>query len=77
MTELLLHLITQGEKNHLFNCQQAKISLFFSIRRGYEVYKQVCAACHSMHYIAFRNLVGVSHTEAEVSEADLKIFLSR
>lgn len=36
-----------------------------SIRRGYEVYKQVCAACHSMKYIAYRNLVGVSHTEAE------------
>lgn len=36
-----------------------------SIRRGYEVYKQVCAACHSMKYIAYRNLIGVSHTEAE------------
>ncbi|KAL5292012.1 CYC1 family protein [Megaselia abdita] len=36
-----------------------------SIRRGYEVYKQVCAACHSMRFIAYRNLIGVSHTEAE------------
>lgn len=36
-----------------------------SIRRGYQVYKQVCAACHSMEYIAFRHLVGVSHTEEE------------
>ncbi|XP_063382317.1 cytochrome c1, heme protein, mitochondrial [Cydia fagiglandana] len=36
-----------------------------SIRRGYEVYKQVCKACHSLQYIAFRNLVGVSHTEDE------------
>ncbi|XP_068248203.1 cytochrome c1, heme protein, mitochondrial [Palaemon carinicauda] len=36
-----------------------------SIRRGYEVYKNVCAACHSMKYIAFRNLIGVSHTEEE------------
>nr|XP_056710547.1 cytochrome c1, heme protein, mitochondrial [Euleptes europaea] len=36
-----------------------------SIRRGYQVYKQVCSACHSMDYLAFRNLVGVSHTEAE------------
>ena len=47
-------------------------------RRGYQVYKQVCAACHSMKYLAFRylvpgdhpdllprNLVGVSHTEDE------------
>ncbi|XP_005814204.1 cytochrome c1, heme protein, mitochondrial [Xiphophorus maculatus] len=37
-----------------------------SIRRGYQVYKQVCSACHSMEYMAFRNLVGVSHTEDEV-----------
>jgi ubiquinol-cytochrome c reductase cytochrome c1 subunit len=36
-----------------------------SIRRGYEVYKQVCSACHSMKYVCYRNLVGVSHTEAE------------
>lgn len=37
-----------------------------SIRRGYQVYKQVCSACHSMEYLAFRNLVGVSHTEDEM-----------
>jgi len=36
-----------------------------SIRRGYEVYKQVCSACHSMQYMCYRNLVGVSHTESE------------
>merc|ERR1711970_255394 len=36
-----------------------------SVRRGYQVYKQVCAACHSLRYMAYRNLVGVSHTEAE------------
>lgn len=40
--------------------------LDFSVRRGYQVYKEVCAACHSMERIAFRNLVGVSHTEAEM-----------
>eukprot|EP00061_Rhincodon_typus_P014620 g41751.t1 len=36
-----------------------------SVRRGYQVYKQVCAACHSMEYVAFRNLVGATHTEEE------------
>lgn len=36
-----------------------------SIRRGYEVYKNVCAACHSMRFMCYRNLVGVSHTEDE------------
>ncbi|WP_395686345.1 cytochrome c1 [Aestuariivirga sp.] len=26
------------------------------LQRGYKVYKEVCAACHSMHYVSFRNL---------------------
>jgi len=37
-----------------------------SVRRGFEVYKQVCAACHSMKFLAYRHLVGVTHTEEEV-----------
>ncbi|XP_040441692.1 cytochrome c1, heme protein, mitochondrial [Falco naumanni] len=36
-----------------------------SVRRGFQVYKQVCSACHSLEYVAFRNLIGVTHTEAE------------
>lgn len=36
-----------------------------SLRRGYEVYKTVCAACHSLKYVAYRELVGVTHTEEE------------
>ena len=36
-----------------------------SIRRGYQVYKEVCAACHSLDRIAWRNLVAVSHTASE------------
>jgi len=36
-----------------------------SIRRGYEVYKQVCAACHSMKYLRYRELVNVIFTEDE------------
>ena len=39
-----------------------------SIRRGHQVYQQVCAACHSVEQLAFRNLVGVAYTEAEVKE---------
>ena len=26
------------------------------LQRGYKVYKEVCSACHSMHYVSFRNL---------------------
>ncbi|KAG1741116.1 cytochrome c1, component of the mitochondrial respiratory chain [Suillus lakei] len=36
-----------------------------SIRRGFQVYREVCAACHSLDRIAWRNLVGVSHTADE------------
>lgn len=33
-----------------------------SLRRGYEVYRQVCSTCHSIDLLNFRNLVGVTHT---------------
>ncbi|KAI9597517.1 cytochrome c1 [Syncephalis fuscata] len=36
-----------------------------AIRRGYQVYKEVCSACHSMNRIAFRNLVNVTHSKDE------------
>ncbi|CAK9832468.1 Cytochrome c1, heme protein, mitochondrial [Anthophora retusa] len=36
-----------------------------SLRRGWEVYKNVCSACHSLQYVAYRELVGVTHTEDE------------
>lgn len=44
-----------------------------SIRRGFQVYQQVCAACHSMNLVHFRDLVGVSHTEDEAKELALEI----
>ena len=37
-----------------------------SIRRGYQVYREVCSSCHSLNRVAWRNLVGVSHTVDEV-----------
>lgn len=36
-----------------------------SMRRGYEVYRQVCSTCHSMDMLCFRNLVGHTHTEEQ------------
>jgi len=36
-----------------------------SLRRGYEVYRNICATCHSMELIHFRDLVGVTHTEEQ------------
>lgn len=37
-----------------------------SAQRGLQVYKEVCAACHGLQRIAFRNLTEIGFTEAEV-----------
>lgn len=37
-----------------------------SLRRGHQVYTQVCASCHGLSRIAYRNLVNVCYSEAEV-----------
>lgn len=39
-----------------------------SIRRGFQVYRQVCASCHSIDFVPFRRLVGVTHTEEELKK---------
>lgn len=36
------------------------------LQRGYQVYKEVCKSCHSLKYVAFRNLEELGYTEAEV-----------
>jgi len=36
------------------------------LQRGFQVYKEVCSACHSLHYVAFRDLTGIGFTEPEV-----------
>ena len=36
------------------------------LQRGYKVYKEVCAACHSLKYVAFRNLGQLGYNEAEI-----------
>src|SRR5262245_9713417 len=39
------------------------------LQRGYQVYKEVCAACHAMHLISFRNLSqkgGPEFTDAQM-----------
>jgi cytochrome c1 len=40
------------------------------LKRGYQVYKEVCSVCHSMKYVAFRNLG--DHGGPEFSEAEVK-----
>jgi len=37
------------------------------LQRGFQVYKEVCAACHAMHQIRYRNLAGIGLSEAEIA----------
>jgi len=36
------------------------------LQRGFLVYKEVCASCHGMSYVAYRNLEDLGYSEAEV-----------
>ncbi|HZF43584.1 MAG TPA: cytochrome c1 [Sphingomonadaceae bacterium] len=38
------------------------------LQRGFQVYKEVCAACHGLNYVAFRNLADLGYNEAEVKK---------
>ena len=37
-----------------------------SMQRGFQVYNEVCAGCHSMKLIAFRNFADLGYSEAEI-----------
>ena len=36
------------------------------LQRGFQVYKEVCSACHSLKQVAFRDLQEIGYNEAEV-----------
>ena len=52
-----LHLASDGPFGKFDNRQ---------VQRGYQVYKEVCKACHSLNHVAFRDLAELGYTEAEV-----------
>ena len=52
-----LHLASDGLFGHFDNQQ---------LQRGFQVYKEVCAACHGLEQVAFRNLEELGYGEAEV-----------
>lgn len=37
-----------------------------SAQRGFQVYKEVCSGCHSMHLVSYRNLQALGFSEDEV-----------
>ncbi len=36
------------------------------LQRGFQVYKEVCSACHSLNRVAFRDLQGLGYSEGQV-----------
>lgn len=37
-------------------------------QRGFQVYKEVCSVCHSMHQLSYRNLKSLGFSEEEIKE---------
>lgn len=37
-----------------------------ALQRGFQVYKEVCAACHSMKFMSYRNLADLGYNEDEI-----------
>lgn len=52
-----LHLASDGPLGK-FDRQQ--------LQRGFQVYKEVCSACHSLHFVSFRDLEEIGFTKPEV-----------
>ena len=46
-----------------------------ALRRGFEVYNGVCAGCHGLRLVAYRNLMAIGFSEAEVKAiaADVEV----
>ena len=36
------------------------------LQRGFQVYKEVCSACHSLRLVSFRDLTKIGYTDPEV-----------
>src|ERR1700712_3221634 len=36
------------------------------LQRGFQVYKEVCSACHSLRFVSFRELEGIGYNESQV-----------
>jgi ubiquinol-cytochrome c reductase cytochrome c1 subunit len=43
------------------------------LKRGFQVYSEVCSGCHSMNLMSYRNLENIGFTEDEVKEIAAKV----
>ncbi|MBV9834346.1 MAG: cytochrome c1 [Alphaproteobacteria bacterium] len=48
---------------------------YHAVQRGFQVYKEVCAACHGLSLVAYRNLqqIGLSEAAVKAIAADVQI----
>ncbi len=69
--------VTAAEKSHELLSPGWSFKGFFgkfdraSLQRGYQVYTEVCAACHSMKYLSYRNLSEAGGPEFSVEQAKI------
>ena len=54
-----LHLASDGPFGKFDNQQ---------LQRGFQVYSEVCAACHSLNLVSFRDLKGIGYKDAEIKK---------
>ena len=46
------------------------------LQRGFQVYQEVCAACHSLKHVAYRDLAALGYNEAEIKAIAAKATVS-
>jgi ubiquinol-cytochrome c reductase cytochrome c1 subunit len=66
----------QATAEHEFHLHPKKVHFSFDgpfgkfdnqqLQRGFQVYKEVCSACHALKHVAFRDLGALGYSEAEV-----------
>jgi len=66
--------VNAAEKTHLLKADWSFKGLFGkfdrgSLQRGYQVYTEVCASCHSMKYVSYRNLTEKGGPEFSIEQA--------
>ena len=70
----LIQSVFAGETKKLLNTDWSFKGYFgkfdrASLQRGYQVYSEVCASCHSMKYLSYRNLAEKGGPEFSVEQA--------
>lgn len=62
------HIALQKHAKHVSFAHDGVFGKFdrAQLQRGYQVYKEACAVCHSLNLVAYRNLEAIGFSEAEV-----------